>query len=274
MANIKRFLDVIEQQILPAMESNYNIKMYQKPVMERPVSVTYSGEDLSNNTRVMFQFNSEYKDEREQLSNNQLFATVFYGFAGTKAGVIDINNINETVEILYSALYELGYRTEQDVQEDKEKEEIRKQKEKEDKDEEIKKARDKVKAKHELMSNKPDIGDKEDSEESEVEDDNPTFTQALDELLKEFKARHEINSNLHFTFTNPESPTDVYDIDVYYVTYNKALVQSDYLKLDKVYDINDIEEFLIGQYEKNSPKVASFESASGEPLDQYLWPDI
>lgn len=273
MANIRKFLDTIEQELLPAMESKYNLQMYQKPVMERPVSVTYSGQDLSNKTRVMFQFNSEYKDEKEQLLDNQLFATVFYGFAGAKAGVIDINNIDEASEILYSSLYELGYRTSDDIEEDKQKAEQKKQQEKEAKEKEIEKAREKAKARHELMSNKPDTGE-EDEENEEDNSDEVTFTQALSELLKEFKARHEINSNLHFTFTNPDSPKDVYDVDVYYVTYNKALVQSDYLKLDKVYNLDDIENFLISQYEKNSPKAASFESASGEPLDQYLWPDL
>ena len=80
MAKIKDYIPIIKSKILPAMQTRYNIKFYTEPVLLRPISVTYTGSD--SNTRVMLEFNSDYKSSgKDLLQPNELFATVFYGFA-------------------------------------------------------------------------------------------------------------------------------------------------------------------------------------------------
>ena len=81
MAKIKEYIPIIKSKILPTMQTKYNIKFYTEPVLLRPISVTYTGSD-TNNTRVMLEFNSDYKSSgKDLLNSNELFATVFYGFA-------------------------------------------------------------------------------------------------------------------------------------------------------------------------------------------------
>ena len=268
MAKIKDYIPILKQNIIPAMMETYNINFKLEPIMLRPTSVSYMGFDKSEN-RIILEFNSEYRDNgKPLLQNNQLFSTVFFGFAGTKAGVLDITNTQESIEILYSALYELGFRTEQDIQDDKDKAEKEKQEKQQAKEREIQQAREKEKARHELMSNKPDTGE---NEEEPQEEGNITYTEALDNTLQTFNERHEINSNLHYTFLVPDSKKqDVFDVDIYYVSKNKCYIKSEYLDLDKTYDSNDLKEFLLDLYEKYTPRVVALYSASDELLDNYI----
>lgn len=267
MAKIRDYIPILKQNIIPAMSNTYDIYFKLEPIMLRPTSVSYMGFDKSNN-RIILEFNSEYQsNEKSLLQSNQLFSTVFFGFSGTKAGVLDITNTEESIEILYSALYELGFRTSQDIQDEKDKAEKEKEEKRLAKEKEIQKAREKEKARHELMSNKPDTGE----EEEEPEEGVITYTEALDNTLEAFNKRHEINSNLHYTFLVPESKKqDVFDVDIYYVSRNKCYIKSEYLNLDKTYDSDDLKEFLLDLYEKYTPRVVAFYSASDELLDNYL----
>ena len=186
---------------------------------------------------------------------------------GAKAGIVDLSNIDETIEILYSTLYELGFRTSEDVEEDKIKAEKEKEEQKLAKEKEIQAAREKEKARHKIMSTKPDIEEPEEtSDETQA-----TYTQASETVLEEFNDRHEINSNLHYTFLVPDSKKqDTFSVDIYYVSKNKCYIKSEYLDLDKTYDSDNLNDFLLDLYEKYTPRVISFYSAKDEMLDNYI----
>lgn len=267
MAKIRDYVSIIRDNILPLMKENYNINFKSEPILLRPTAVTYMGFDTDDN-RIMLEFNSDYKEGNKSLiQDNELFATVFFRFTGAKAGVIDITNPFEASEILYSTLYELGFRTSQDIQDDKDKAEREKEEQRLAKEKEIQQAREKEKKRHELMSNKPDI----EEPQEEPQEGNTTYTQAIDTTLEEFNNRHELNSNLHCTFLVPETKKqDVFDVDIYYVSKNKCYIKSEYLNLDKTYDSDDLKEFLLDLYEKYTPRIVAFYSASDELISNYV----
>lgn len=270
MAKIREYIPIIKNKILPTMESNYGINFKSEPVLLRNTAVTYAGLD-STETRVMMEFNSEYQIKGKSLLNsNELFATVFYGFAGAKAGVIDLSNINETTEILYSTLYELGFRTSSDIDEEKAKAQQDKEKAEKEKEEKIKQAREKEKARHEAMF-RNDNEKEEPEEEPQEEESEDYYTESVDNILKDFINKNEVNSSLHCTYLIPDSiKQNVFSVDVYYVSTAKCYIKSEYLELDKVYDTKDLEDFLIDLSTKYTPRVLSFYSANDELLSNYI----
>ena len=269
MARIKDYIPTIKNKLLPMMYDKYGISFKSEPVLLRITAVTYTGSDLENK-RVMLEFNSEYQEKgKAKMDSNQLFATVFYGFAGNKAGYVDISNVDEATDILYSALYELGFKTPEDLEDEKKRAQEEKERAEKEKEEEINKKREKEKARHEAMFNQDN--EPKDTPEEETTEETDTYSSSIDSALSSFYGRHEINSTIHCTYLIPDSAKqNVFDVDVHYISQTKCYVKSEYLNLDSVYNAKDLQPFLIDLESKYTPRVVSVYSAN----DELIYNDI
>lgn len=128
---INKFLNTIQTSLFPALNSELGIQMNPNPLNIQNTKVKYSGTD-SNNSRIIFEFLSNHVDINES-SKGELFLNTYYNSKVADVGIIDLTNISESVELIHGALFERGFRTAQDIEEENAEAE-RKAKEQEEKD--------------------------------------------------------------------------------------------------------------------------------------------
>lgn len=270
--DIIKYLPFIKNQLFPILESKYNIKMHvPDPLNQRPTQVTYTGKDLNQkqSVRILLQFDCSYTDNEGEINDNELFVTAFWGFAGRKVGRININEPEESAEAIHTTLKELGFRTTTDKEEDKANAEKQEAKKKED--ERQKRAKEKADAKQRLSMQLDKEKDSELDTDSDEQDDSIKFPEALDIVFNDFMKKHELNSNIHVTYNNPDDRHEVYSIDVFYTSREKCYVTSEYLGLDKMYLITDTKNYLLKRAQISSPKTLQFSSEDNNLYDFYVW---
>ena len=234
---INKFIKPIQRNLFPELKQRLGLVMNNSPINDRATIATFSGE--LNDTRVLLEFSSNHKDLQQELDKPVLFVKVFYGSGGNEAGIINLNNISEAVDQIYSALYELGYRSEQD----KADEELEKQEKERKAAEEKEKAKQKEKEDEEKRKadlykddlNNDSIEDYDDSEEIEK-----SITDTLsdfDRYLNVMKDENTVNGLINVTISTDNTKTSykMLNIDLYYISANMCLVQTSGIspKIDK-----------------------------------------
>ena len=267
--SINNFTDKIVN-IFPILKSEYNIDIFSdRPVSQRPTAITYTGND-SKKTRILLEFNSNYRENNvDLLQDNEVFCTVFYGFAGNKAGVLNLDDSNECAEIIYSALYELGFRTQQDIDKAKQDEENKKQAEIEAERE--KNAKKKEQLKKDIENQPNDNSDEElntDSEESEdsINEASTNYDKYLAALIK----RNELGSKIFVSITLPNNNSSykVLSIELTFISAKMCLVETSGInpKVDKTTTWENAKDYIFKVVEKVNG-VISLEASTAEGKD-------
>lgn len=249
---IKPYLKPIQRNLIPALNSELGLELSNTPVNIRTTKVSYSGE-LAD-TRVILDFSSNHVDLTD-YDKNSLFVYVYYGANGTEAGIINITNISEAVEQIYSALYELGYRSEQDLADEKARQ-----------DEEKRKAEEEQKAKEEKRRKARDlenIENKQEPTEEPVEQISPAeesaesiteFKDEFDKYLNVLKDESAINGQImsSVSISTSENQFKLINIDMYYISPSLCLVQTSGInpKVDKAVTWDKAKNYIIKVAEK------------------------
>ena len=226
---IQKYQSIIERNLLPAL-NDIDVSMNTNPMSTRQTSLAYSGEALES--RVVLEFYSNHVelqsyDKKEPV----LFVKTYYRSKGNAAGVINLNNISEAVDLIHSSLYELGFRTSDDLkQEELEKqqaEELEKQKAAEEKE----KLSQKVKNDLDNINNQPEIEEPEEGLEDEIDETETSineFSNLFDRYLNEFKKRKKINDQMiiSITMSTDNNSFKVLSINLYYISDSMCLIQT------------------------------------------------
>ena len=187
-ATIARYMKTIEQNYIPALNQKLNLSINNYPRITRETYAVYN-DDINN---ASIEISSNHRD----LSNaNDLFVAVSYDGMKEDAGIVNLNDINDAVEITSIAFQELGLKTpEQQQQEIEQKEKDRlaaEEKQKQDRE-------NLAKRKEELRRE----AERDDNEEvDDVEDDEPE-NDTYDEDKAQYKS--EISRSLKFLADTPE----------------------------------------------------------------------
>lgn len=250
---IKPYLKVIQRNLLPALKSELGLVMNNEPSNLRNTTATYSGN--INNTRVLLEFSSNHKDLAD-ANKYDLFVKTYYGSSGNEAGIIDLTNIPEAVEQIYSALYELGYRSEQDIADEKARQDEEKRKAEEDKkakEEKRKQDRELEDIKNQQMQvdEEPieEINPAEESAES-ISDFKVEFDKYLNVLKDEAMINGQIMSSISFSAS--QNQFKLINVDMYFISATMCLVQTSGInpKVDKAVSWDKAKNYIIKVAEK------------------------
>ena len=225
---LDKFINDIVNKLFPALrESSMNLIMYNDPVYSSTTVNTYAG-DLDDD-RVRLEISSNHVELKDYVDDNAVFATIYYKGKGTKVGVLNLDDINECVGLIYATLYELGYRTKDDLEkEQKEKEEKKKA------EEEKKKAEAQRKREERKVRQQAELVAQEDNEEPEEEfSPEEESKNSINEASKDFDLYLEKLQNINDTkslmmanisFSNGENSFKVINVDMNYIDKETCLV--------------------------------------------------
>lgn len=225
---IQKYRPYIEQNLLPAL-NDIEVKMNTSPISIRQTSLAYSGESNASD-RIVLEFYSNHADLQDYDKNEPVvFVKTYYRSKGNAAGVINLSNISEAVDLIYAALYDLGYRTSQDIED--EKQEKQRAEEKQAKADAEERAKKKAELNAEIMSKAADEEDTEPETEepdTETEDSIAEFSSDFDKYLNVFKQRHTINDQMIISITMTTDANDfkVLSINLYYISDSMCLIQT------------------------------------------------
>ena len=226
---IQKYKPYIEQNLLPALANDIEIKMNTSPISTRQTSLAYSGESNAND-RIVLEFYSNHQDLQDYDKNEPVvFVKTYYRSKGNAAGVINLSNISEAVDLIYAALYDLGYRTSQDIEDEKQAKQ--RAEEKQAKADAEERAKKKAELNAEIMSKAADEEDAEpeiEEPDTETEDSIAEFSSDFDKYLNVFKERHTINDQMIISITMATDTNDfkILSINLYYISANMCLIQT------------------------------------------------
>lgn len=231
-ADISKFYKTITNKLFVELKNKYSIVMNTIPVTNRRTILTFTGEGLGN-SQITLEFSSNHKDLAEYPSNSPVvFVQVYYNAGGEDGGILDLSNISDSAEQIYSTLYSLGYRTLEDAQKEKEeKERIEKEKVEEQKRKNKEKA-DKLKAEIEADKNKPSEEPEPEEVDTEANDSIEIFNFRYDKILNEMIKANEPNSKMVISIA-PKSTNQSYhliSVDITYISKNLCLVETSGVK--------------------------------------------
>ena len=244
MRNIDPYIKLIQGNLFPALYNSLGLKMNTTPTNKMNTIATYNG-DLEN-SNVTLEFSSNHKELADYVNTNSVFVTLYYNAKATQVGIIDLDDIDSCVEIIYSSLYELGYRSAEDIEEEKRKEEEKKQKEREKQEKEKEAKKKELELYRNLSNFEDDVDDSNDVEDTEtsIEEANADFDMYLDY----FNEKAESNTNMEISIgyeKRPGSVSFVY-IECFYINSTKCLLQNSGIspEIDKVVSWDSAKDYM------------------------------
>lgn len=267
MKAIKYYIKTIDSKLLPALDERLGLKLSMQPNYTRTTKVSYGG--TLEGTRVVLDFSSNHI-ELNDYDDNYLYCDVYYGSGGDSAGIIDLNNIDECVDQIYSALYELGYRTPEDIEEEKRAEEEKKQAE------EAKKQAEEQKRQERLAQEEPEEEEQnteQEIEDTESEDSLKEYTVNFDKYLKIMTDENQMNSRMEISISADVSTTEreqykLININAFYISSMMCLLQTDGIspKVDKAVTWDKAKNYTMRVAEKLNGviSVTGFDSEDNE----------
>jgi len=236
-ANINKYLKQIVSQVFPVLENKYEIKMAPDPISQRPNSATFTGKDFKGN-KVMIDFNSNHSDLEDGY---QVFSNVFYGLRGAKAGSYDITKPEETADALALTLKEIGYKTRDELTAEEQNAEKAKEEARAAEEAKQKKAREKYQQDRDNIEYNKNLDKEETTSEPEAEEEpERTFSEVLKDSVVELQDRGQRNSSIHIAFRGEKD----FSVDCYYAAFDKFLVQSEDLSLNKLMRVDEMVNYL------------------------------
>ena len=231
---LDKFIDDITKKLFPALKQQLNLTMYDNPVYTSTTVNTYTG-DLEDDT-IRMEISSNHVELEHYVDNNAVFATIYYKGKGSKVGVLNLDDINECVDLIYATLYELGYRTPEDLEREKKEKEKKEKEEKEKEAAEIEKKRHARKVRQLAdLGAQEDIGDEEDNSEQIKEESEESIKESsenFDLFLNDIKFKDDKGSiiNALISFETSDSKFKVLNIDMTYVNKDDCIVKTEGIK--------------------------------------------
>ena len=238
--NINNYIPSLLKNVFPQLQQ-FGINMYDRPFMQDKVTVSYNGETYDNE-RLRLYFNCIHS-ELEADNESEIFVDAEYNSNYFPIGKININQGQEAAEIVYSALYEEGYRTEQDKQKDIEQAE----KEKAEQERKEKEALEKKKKERQAWKQSQMPKEKEPDEEEivddsqEIKESQEEFSKLYDIYLGRLQELNQPNGNISIsimiTDTSGKNLQGKFlGVDLFYIGGNQCLMQTNQItpKIDQV----------------------------------------
>ena len=245
---LDKFINTITQKLFPALRESIGLNLYSDPVYSSPTVNTYAGE--LGPDRVRMEISSNHIELADYANMNTIFATIYYKGRGSKIGVLNLDDINECVGLVYATLYELGYRTPSDLEkEQKEKEEKAKAEEEKKKAEierqrEIRKAKQQAEEEKEQKEPENIISPKEESEQS-INEVNKNFDKYLSKLIEINSMESKMIANI---IVNSENTSyKVINIEMIYISKSKCYIETNGInpKIEKTVTWNNAKNYII-----------------------------
>lgn len=236
--NIDDYIPSLLKNVFPQLQQ-FGINMYNKPFMQDKVTVSYNG-DTYDGERLRLYFNCIHS-ELDEENKSEVFVDAEYNSNYFPIGKIDINQGQDSAEIIYASLYEEGYRTEQDKEQDKEQAE-KEQAEKEKKD---KAALENKKKERQEWKQAQMVQPSEDSETEEnpeeVKESQEEFSRLFDIYLDRLKKINQLNGSIIISIMITDDSSDnlkgkFLGVDLYYIGETQCLMQTNQItpKIDQV----------------------------------------
>ena len=268
--SITSYLRIIEGQLLPAL-NQYGIEMFTKSRYNAVTKAEYQ----AKNQDITIIFNSNHV-ELEDYSNKDsvVFADVFYGSRGTEAGVLDLSDVSGCCEQLYGALYEVGYRTEEDAAQEKEEAARKKAEEEKAKQEDLKKRVAQLKADSEEADKEADKGTEEVQVEynEEVISSQEEFTEKFDNYFDIINKNQSVGSKILtlISIVSGENTFKTIEVEMSYISAKMCLVETSGVspKVDKTTDWVKAKNYCLKLSEKlNGVMSVSAMNEEGQDID-------
>ena len=228
---LDKFIPEITQELFPALRESIGLNLYNDPIYSSTTINTYAGE--LEDTRVKLEISSNHVELVDYMDQNTVFATIYYGIRGAKVGVLNLDNINECVGLIYSTLYELGFRTPEDIEKEKKAKEEKERQEQEKKKAEAERKRQERKAKQQAEEDKEklrrdqekknEVSPEEESEQS-LKEAMSDFNLYLDKLKKINSQKSVIIANI--SFGDSGNSFKIINIDMNYIDKDNCLVET------------------------------------------------
>ena len=237
--NINDYIPSLLKNVFPQLQQ-FGINMYDKPFMQDKVTVSYNG-DTYDNERLRLYFNCVHS-ELEEDNESEIFVDAEYNSNYFPIGKIDINQGQSAAEIIYASLYEEGYRTEQDKEQDKAQVE-KEQKEKEQKEKEAleKKKKDRQAWKQSLLPKEEPKDEVQEENPEEVKESQEEFSKLFDIYLNRLRDVNQPNGSIVTSImitdnSNNNLKGKFLGVDLYYIGGNQCLMQTSQItpKIDQV----------------------------------------
>ena len=237
MNSIKPYIKILDNKLIPVLNEKLGVKLISQINYTRTTQISYAGSIDRNRIEVKFSSNHiELKD----YDKNYLYADVYYNMGGTSAGIIDLSNIDESVDQIYASLYELGFRNQEDLEkEKKEKEEAAEKHRQEEIEKEWKKVQrqraNQEKEAIEAAENQEANEDLSATESKESIDESHVY---FDKYLDTMKDANMINSVINIDIMVDGEEAGKFKnlgINLYYISSSMCLVQTNKIipKVDK-----------------------------------------
>lgn len=228
---LDKFVNTITQKLFPALKETLNINIYNDPVYSSETVNTYAGETIPDDTRIKLEISSNHVELVDYIDQNVVFATIYYKARGSKVGVLNLDDINECVGLIYSTLYELGFRTQDDLEKEKREKEEKAKAEEEKKKAEAQRKREERKAKQDAEEKErlqkeqepiEQISPEEESEQS-IKESLHNFDLYLNKLRDINSPKSIIIANISFGDNNNFR---LINIDMHYINNKICLVET------------------------------------------------
>lgn len=213
---IVNYMKDIEQKFIPALNNKLGTSINNYPTVERETYALYKDPESG----VELEISSNNKDLHNR---GDLFVNVSYNNMREEAGIVNLNDINDAVEITNIALHELGFETADEIKEKKAAEEQKKQAELEKRrQEDLARQERNRQIKQDIADGKYDEEDPEASEEIEEPDtydeDKPGYerelTGAINYVAEMSGEGQNINVEWLIPITTDDNNTRMGHIDV------------------------------------------------------------
>lgn len=237
--DIKSYIPSLLKNVFPQLKQ-FGINMYDRPFMQDKVTVSYNGETYDG-TKLRLYFNCIHEELDPEIESN-VFVDCEYKSNYFPIGPININQGQESAEVIYAALYEEGYRTEQDKEEENKQVEKEKAEEERKQAEELeKKKRDRQAWKQSLMI-EPEESDEEQVDNQEgIKESQEEFSKLFDIYLQKLSNLGQPNSNINISIMVPSLDGKYMQgkflgIDLFYISGAQCLMQTSQItpKIDQV----------------------------------------
>lgn len=165
----------IEQVYIPALNSQLDTNINNYPKLIRETYAIY--EDSEQGIQIEISSNNRDIDNK-----GDLFVSVSYDNMKEDAGIINLNDVQDAVNITQYSLQELGFKTAEDKENDRKREEEEKRKAEEDKQKEIErnqKRKEELRREAEKDSENDDETSTEEPEEDNYDENKPEYETEL-----------------------------------------------------------------------------------------------
>ena len=256
---IANYLKPIEQYYIPSLNNLFDVMIDTSPVLTRETYVVYEDSDIG----LKVEISSNHRDITEE---GDLFVSVSYDNMKNDVGIINFKNkasLEDAVDMTLNALHEIGFKTGEEKEAEKQKEYEKQQEEKNKKDEEERKRKErwsKDNTENEYADEPYNTEEDTVEDSREYEENKPEFINELDKSLQfvsDLKGEGQTITVEWVTLVSSKSSTTQQFGHIYailtHITGNNYLLENKRInpKVEKVVNSEKAKEYI----EKVSDKV-------------------